>query len=87
MSSEPAYGILCIESFCYRVYALTMRHTVKAKKASPGKPEQVSGSIAEDKKQAAKEGSPTRLRFKVGAPEQSWSHAKWLALADQALLD
>lgn len=64
-----------------------MRHTVKAKKASPGKSAQVSGSIAQNKKHTPKEGSPTRLLIKVGPPEQSWSHAKWLALADQALLD
>ena len=87
MSYEPVYGIFCIESFCQQVYALTMRHSVKVKKASSGKPAQVSGSLTEDKKHTAKEGSPTRLPIKVGAPEQSWSHAKWLALADQALLD
>ena len=87
MSSEPAYGIFCIESFWCRAYALTMRHKVKTKKTSPGEPAPVSGSIAEDKKHTAREGFLTRLRIKVGPPEQSWSHAKWLALADQALQD
>jgi hypothetical protein len=66
-----------------------MRHKDNSEKSSQEVPTQVFGS---DEKQSGGEqmqepGLPTRLRFKVGPPETSWSHAKWLALADQALLD
>lgn len=64
-----------------------MRHKDTAKKFCPEKPAQMSGSIAEEKNQTPEQNFPTRLRIKVGPPEQSWSHAKWLALADQALLE
>ena len=65
-----------------------MRHKDSAKKPCPEKPAQMSGSIAaEDKLQIPEENLLPRLRIKVGPPEQSWSHAKWLALADQALLE
>lgn len=60
-----------------------MRHKEKAQKPSPEQPAQKSGSNVEEE-QLEKEISPTRL---LGPPELSWSHAKWLALADQALLD
>jgi len=63
-----------------------MRHKDTAKKFCPEKPAQLTGSI-EDEQQTPEELSPARLRIQVGSPEQSWSHAKWLALADQALLE
>ena len=62
-----------------------MRHNDKAKKPSPEKPAQKSGFKFEELRH--EEISQARLRIKVGPPEQSWSHAKWLALADQALLE
>jgi len=64
-----------------------MRHKDKAMTPRPEKPERVPGCAAEKKSQATEENSPARLRVKVGPPEASWSHAKWLALADQALLE
>ncbi len=85
--SELQYGICGMESFCHGIYALFMRHTQKAKNSSPEKSAQVPGFKAGDKQAIQQEDSPTRLRVKVGPPEQLWSHAKWLALADQALLE
>jgi len=63
-----------------------MRHKDTAKKFCPEKPAHLTGSL-EDEQQTPEDNSPARLRIKVGPPEQSWSHAKWLALADQALLE
>ena len=65
-----------------------MRHKGTAKNPCPEKPAHLAGSIAEDNHQILEgEDCPSRLRIKVGPPEASWSHAKWLALADQALLE
>jgi len=64
-----------------------MRHKDKAKSPCQEKPALMSGSLAEAKNQTPEQNFPTRLRIKVGPPEASWSHAKWLALADQALLE
>ena len=64
-----------------------MRHKDKVKSPCQEKLRQMSGSTVEDTLQTPEENLPARLRIKVGPPEQSWSHAKWLALADQALLE
>jgi len=63
-----------------------MRHKDTAKNPCPEKPAQTTGVEAHGQ-QIPEVNSPARLRIKVGPPEQSWSHAKWLALADQALLE
>jgi len=64
-----------------------MRHKDKSESPWQEKPAQMSGSAGEDKNQTSEQNFPARLRIKVGPPEASWSHAKWLALADQALLE
>jgi hypothetical protein len=67
------------------VNLLFMRHKDQVKTLE--KPAQMPGSESKDERQNPEENSPARLRIKVGPPEVSWSHAKWLALADQALLE
>ena len=64
-----------------------MRHNDKATMPCPEKPARMPGCTEEDKPQAPEENLPARLHIKVGPSEVSWSHAKWLALADQALLE
>ena len=64
-----------------------MRHKDTAKKPCPEKPAQLTGSIADDEQQTPEQNFPARLPITIGPPDASWSHAKWLALADQALLD
>lgn len=63
-----------------------MRHKDKANKPSSEQPAQKPGFKVDDE-QVQEEIFPTRLQVKIGPPEMSWSHAKWLALADQALLE
>ena len=59
-----------------------MRHKPKAKKPSPEKPVEMAGS---ERAQNPEERLDARPQVKVGVPDPSWSTAKWLALADQAL--
>jgi hypothetical protein len=55
----------------------------KAKKPSPENPVEMAGSSS---KRAQTLGArDPRPQGKVGVPDPSWSDAKWLALADQAL--
>ncbi len=63
-----------------------MRHNDTIKMPVPEKPGQMPGAKAEEE-QVQQGISPARLRIRVGVPAVSWSHAKWLALADQALLE
>jgi len=78
-----------METFLFEIYAVPMRHKHKTTTATremssrvPGPPEQKH--FAEEQTQ---DKPPTRLLFTVGPPEVSWSLTKWLALADQALLE
>ena len=59
-----------------------MRRKPKAKKPTLEKPLEMAGS-----KRAQAPGTffDARPHEKVGVPDPSWSDAKWLALADQAL--
>ncbi len=83
--SEREYGICRRESFSGQLNGFHMRHkdTAQSPAVRVKFPAVQKSNLRRNKARRASHPSPHRGR----SAEASWSHAKWLALADQELLD